>query len=194
MPSLILLGCWVSVSAPWPHSLTYKHELYSATTTPTFHITISGTVLALYGAVLATATAVVQVVSFIRDRVNVKVTYKRNMELVGHPDPRYHGMTLTILRAANAGRRPVTITGIGGYRLFPRKAFVCGDTAPPMPIELTEGKYANGMLNEAELDFENIEAFEAWDAVGRTFRCNVAPWYKRTWSRFARRFSKNRAN
>ena len=69
----------------------------------TFHISISGSVLALYGATLSTITATAQVVWFMRDRARVKVTYQRNMELVGHPDPRYQGMTLTILRAVNAG-------------------------------------------------------------------------------------------
>lgn len=157
---------------------------------PTFNISISGSVLALYGAVLSTLTATAQIISFFRDRANVKVTYKRNMEMAGHPDPRYVGMTLTILRAANVGRRPVTITGMGAYRLYPRKAFVCGDTAPPVPVELTEGKYVNGMVNEGDLDFDHIEAFEAWDAVGRTFRCNIAPWHKRTWSRIRRRWAR----
>jgi len=131
---------------------------------PTFQISISGSVLALYGALLSTLTATAQVFSFLRDRANVKVTYLRNRELVGHPDPRYLNMTLTTLTAANAGRRPVTITGMGAYQLFPRKAFVCGDTVPMMPIELTEGKYVTAMINEADLDFEHIEAFEAWDS------------------------------
>ena len=156
----------------------------------TFHLSVSGSVLALYGAVLSTVTASAQIVSFVRDRANVKVTYKRDMEIVGHPDPRYSGMTLTVLRAVNAGRRPVTITGMGAYRLHPRKAFVCSDTLPRVPVELTEGKYVEAMIDERELDFEHIEAFEAWDAVGRTFRCNVSPLHQRTWSRLKRRLAK----
>jgi hypothetical protein len=67
--------------------------------------------LALYGAVLSTLTATAQIVSFLRDRANVKVTYQRDMEMIG--DPSYKGMTLTILKAVNVGRRPVTITGMG---------------------------------------------------------------------------------
>jgi hypothetical protein len=157
---------------------------------PTFNISISGSMLALYGAVLSTLTASAQIISFLRDRANVKVTYTRNMEMLGHPDPRYVGMTLTVLRAANVGRRSVTITGMGAFLLYPRKAFVCGDTVPPVPVELTEGKYVTAMVDEADLDFDHIEAFEAWDAVGRTFRCDIAPWHKRTWSRFRRRWAK----
>lgn len=115
---------------------------------PTFNISISGSVLALYGAVLATITATAQIISFLRDRANVKVTYKRNMTIVGHPDASHGDVLFTILRAANAGRRPLTITGMGGYRLHPRKGFICRDTAPPIPIELTEGKYVNARIDE----------------------------------------------
>jgi hypothetical protein len=153
----------------------------------TVHIEITGSTVALYGAVLATITATAQVISFLRDRTSVKVTYQRNMEVIGHPDPRYQNMPLTMLKAANSGRRPVTITGMGAYRLYPRKAFVCGDTTPHLPVELTEGKYVTALIDERDLDFENLEAFEAWDALGRSFKCNIAPLHKRTWSRLMRR-------
>jgi len=43
---------------------------------------------------------------------------------------------------------------------------------------------------EVGLDFEQIEAFEGWDAVGRKFKCNIAPWRKRTWSRIKTRRAK----
>ncbi len=90
-------------------------------------------------------------------------------------DPRYNGMTLTILMAANIGRRPVTITGMGARRLFPGKAFVATDISPPLPFELTEGKLVCALIDEAGLDAGTLEAFEAWDAAGRTFRRCVAP-------------------
>jgi len=156
----------------------------------TFHISITSSTVALYGAVLSSITATAQVISFLRDRARVKVTYQRNMEIVEHLDPRYQDMPLTILRAVNAGRRPVTVTGMGAYRLHPRKAFVCADTQPHVPVELTEGKYVTAMIDERDLDFEHLEAFEAWDAVGRKFRCNIAPWHKRTWSRLRRRLAR----
>jgi hypothetical protein len=103
--------------------------------------------------------------------------------------PGYEGKLFTVVRAVNAGRRPVTITNIGAYRLFPRNALVCAHTEPPVPTELLEGKYVTAMVDETDLHFENIEAFEAYDAVGRTYRCNIAPWHKRTWSRFRRRWA-----
>jgi hypothetical protein len=156
---------------------------------PTFNISISGSVLALYGAVLATVTATAQIVSFLRDRANVRVTYQRHMSIIGGSDPSYEGKLFTVVRAVNAGRRPVTLTNIGAYRLHPKNPFVCAHTVPTMPTELLEGKYVTAMVDEADdLDFEHIEAFEAYDAVGRTYRCNIAPWHRRTWSRMKRRW------
>lgn len=154
-----------------------------------FHISVSGTVLAIYGAVLSTTTAVVQVVSFVRDKANIKVTYKRNMVA---DDPRYAGMVLTILKVVNVGKRPVTITYMGATRLYPHQGFICTDIVPRFPVELAEGQYAAAKINEADLDFEQMESFEVWDAVGREFRCNIAPLHKRIWSRFKRRLFRNK--
>ena len=72
-------------------------------------------------------------------------------------DPQTDGMTFVIVTAVNAGRRPVTITTIGAYRLHPRKAFVCADTRPRNPYELTEGKQMMAMLDQSGLDLESIE-------------------------------------
>jgi hypothetical protein len=81
------------------------------------------TCLAIYGAVLSTVAIVKQLVT---DRVKVKLTVKRDMEMVG--DPRYAGMSLTIMDVTNAGRRPVTIVGVGASRLYPNKHSVATDT------------------------------------------------------------------
>jgi len=89
---------------------------------PTFHINISGSIVALYGAVLATITGAVQTINFFRDRRKVKISVQRGMELVG--DPTSKDVTLTVVTVANAGRRPVTIVNVGGYRIYPGKGFV----------------------------------------------------------------------
>ena len=135
------------------------------------------------------STGIVQVVNFRRERARVKVTVQHDMEVVGHPNPGYANMTLTIVRAANSGRRPVTITSIGAYRLYPRKALVAADTNPVLPHELTEGKYVTAMIEQRGLDLESIESWHAWDAVGRQYSLNVAPWHKRWYSRYMRRKS-----
>jgi len=121
---------------------------------PTFHFSISGSVLALYGAILSTITATAQIMAHYRDRASIKIRVQTDMETMG--DPRTDGMTFTIVNVSNAGRRPVTITTIGAYRLHPLKAFVCTDTRPPIPHELTEGKQMMAMIDQSDLDHSAI--------------------------------------
>jgi len=152
---------------------------------PTFNIHITGNALAAYGAVLSTITAAVQVVSHLKDRVNLGIRVLHDREIVNAPQ--YAGMTMTIITVSNKGRRPVTITNVGGYRLHPHKAFMVPDAIPRIPCELTEGKQLTAMFDQSDVDFTQMEAYEVYTATGRTFRLNVAPWYRRHWSRFSRK-------
>jgi hypothetical protein len=155
----------------------------------TFHFSVSGSVLALYGAVLSTITATAQLIAHYRDRANIKIRVQHDMETMG--DPRTDGMTFTIVNVTNAGRRPVTITTIGAYYLFPRKAFIATDCRPQCPHELTEGKQMMAMIDQSDLDYSVIECWQAWDATGREYRLNIAPWYKR-WISARRRLGRAR--
>lgn len=85
---------------------------------PSFQINVSGSMLAAYAAVVSTITGAVQLLNFLRDRTRVKVSVRRNMQIIG--DPRYEGKTLTLVYVVNSGRRPVTITTVGAQRLYPR--------------------------------------------------------------------------
>lgn len=153
---------------------------------PDIHLNISGSAIAFYGAVLSTVTGIVQVVHFFRDRVKVNITASPNMEMVG--DPRYAGMTLVTLQVTNTGRRPVTITTMGAYRLHPRTALVVTDMRPRLPCELTEGKYVTALIGQDDrLDLANIEFWAAWDSAGRIHKLNAASWYKRWKSRRGRK-------
>ena len=156
---------------------------------PTFHFSISGSVLALYGAVLSTITATAQIIAHYRDRANIKIRVQTDMETMG--DPRTDGMTFTIVNVTNAGRRPVTITTIGAYYLFPDKAFIATDCRPQCPHELTEGKQMMAMIDQSDLNHSHIECWQAWDATGREHRLNIAPWYKR-WISARRRLRRAR--
>lgn len=84
---------------------------------------------------------------------------------------------------SNTGRRPVTITGVGAYNLYPRDPFVLFDTRPVCPCELTEGKQLTAIIDQQGLDTSAIESWEAYTATGKTFRCSVIPWYRRWWNR-----------
>jgi len=152
---------------------------------PTFNIHITGNALAAYGAILSTITASAQILSFLRDRAHLRIYIQHDREIVG--DPRYAGMTLTMINVSNKGRRPVTITNVGGYRLHPHKAFIVFDATPRIPCELTEGKQLIAMFDQNEVDFTQMEAYEVYTATGTTFRLNVAPLYRRWWSRWKRK-------
>ena len=158
---------------------------------PTFHVSISGSILALYGAVLSTITAAAQIIGHFRDRAHIKIRVEPNMEVVG--DPSLWGKTFTIVNVANAGRRPITVTNIGAFRLHPADPFVVGMTRPPTPHELKEGKQMTAMIEQKYLESADIEHREVWDATGRAHRLYIAPWYKRWPSRVRRRFSLKRA-
>jgi hypothetical protein len=147
---------------------------------PTFHFSISGSVLALYGAILSTITAAAQIVGHVRDRARIKIRVQLNMEIIG--DPRSAGMTFTIVNVSNAGRRPVTITSFGAYRLFPSLAFVVPDCRPQCPHELTEGKQMMAMIEQSGIDHASIESWVVLDATGRQYKLHVAIWHKRFFS------------
>jgi peptidoglycan/LPS O-acetylase OafA/YrhL len=118
---------------------------------PNLHVTISGSVVAVYAAVVSTITGSVQLWHFFRDRARIKLTVQRNMEIVG--DPRYARKSLTIVRVANQGRRPVTITTVGAYNLFPDNPFIIPECNPALPHELTEGKSLMAIIPSCDLDF-----------------------------------------
>jgi hypothetical protein len=154
---------------------------------PTFHINISGSVVALYAAIVATITGAVQIMNFFRDRRKVNISVQRNMEMIG--DPAATGITFTVVTVANAGRRPVTIANVGGYKLYPGKGFIASTCNPPVPRELTEGKHLMALFDQSELEFSDIESWETYDAVGHVYRLPVAPLHKRLISRMRRKWS-----
>jgi len=91
------------------------------------------------------------------------------------------GIVFTLLEIVNAGRRPITITNVTLTYLQGGGAIVMDVIPQRPPFELTEGKHATAFLNESELRFDEIRAFQAHDAVGRTYRVAFAPWWRRAY-------------
>jgi hypothetical protein len=145
---------------------------------PLFTLSITASVVAWYAALVATLALCIQIGHFLRDRVKVKVRFQRNMEIMG--DPMRANIVFTHLEIVNAGRRPVTITNVTLVYLKGGGA-IATDVLPRPPFELTEGKQANAFLDESVLRFGEIRAFQAHDAVGRTYRANFARWYRRAY-------------
>ncbi|MFZ0481601.1 MAG: hypothetical protein WAL71_20845 [Terriglobales bacterium] len=152
---------------------------------PTFHVSISGNVVALYAAVLSTITAAVQIMNFLRDRREIKISVSHRMKMYG--DPRYENKLLTMVRVSNTGRRPVTILSIGASQLAPLDSFVLMDTRPALPCELTEGKYFNAIAELVDIDTSKIARWEVGDAAGNLYQLPVASWWERFQSRRRRK-------
>jgi len=148
---------------------------------PNITIHVSGTAIAIYGAVLSTITGAAQIITHFRDRAHLRIRVQPNMQIMG--DPRYANMTLTIMYVVNTGRRPVTITSVGAYRLCPHDPFIVSDTIPACPCEITEGKQLTAIINQSDLDLSLIESWEAYTSADRTYRLSVIPWYRRRWNR-----------
>lgn len=145
---------------------------------PLFTLSITASVVAWYAALVSTLALCIQIGHFLRDRVKVKVRFQRNMEIMG--DPTRANIVFTHLEIVNAGRRPVTITNVTLTYLKGGGA-IATDVIPRPPFELTEGKQGNAFLDESALRFDEIRAFQAHDAVGRTYRANSARWYRRAY-------------
>jgi hypothetical protein len=157
---------------------------------PSFHITISGSLLAAYAAVLSTITGLVQFWTFRRDRARVDISVRHNIEIVG--DPRYSGKNLTLVTVSNLGRRPVTIVSVGAYRAYPLTAFILTDINPPIPHELTEGKSLVAILPSKDIDLSKVIWWQASDAVGREYRLDMIGWlarhkFRKDWREDSRR-------
>jgi hypothetical protein len=145
---------------------------------PTFHITISGSVIAAYAAVLSTITGAAQLWNYNRDRARIKVTARNNMTMF--QDARFkHDQALCIVTVANLGRRPVTITSVGGYREIPLKPFLVKECRPNLPHELTEGKSLIAVTPSDEFDFSKVLWWSASDGVDNHYYSKGGGWYAR---------------
>jgi hypothetical protein len=131
------------------------------------------TIIAVYGAVLSTIAIVRQIIA---DKVKVSLKVQKGMEMVG--DPRYHGMTLTILTVTNIGKRPVTIKMFGAIRLHPNTHFVAVDSRPQLPCEITEGKFVTSIWDQSDIDFPTIDYWAAWDTRDKVYKCQEASRFK----------------
>lgn len=149
------------------------------------------TLLAVYAAILSTTTGVAQVITFLRDRSDIKLSSQRVTETFEVDGIMGAGETVTVISVVNAGRRPVTITNVGAVFLFPKSSFTDLVCSPTVPTELTEGKQLTAVAEDEQIDLAEVEAWEVIDAIGNTYRKSVAPFFPRVRSRLRRRFARH---
>lgn len=126
-------------------------------------------IIAIYGAVLSTITAAIQLSSHFRDRAKIRLKMRKNMATVGMGRG-YAGMTMVIITATNVGRRPVTIAGFAAELLYGKQeydAWYLQDVKPPLPCEITEGHEVSAFVNQKNVSFDVIASWYAWDTTGR---------------------------
>lgn len=156
--------------------------------TEPFQLVISAPAVAWYAATIATITALIQVSNYFRDRALIKITYQRDMQAINDPQlpP---DMIFVFVRAVNVGRRPVTIAQIYFAKLKEKGGWVVLDTRPPLPCEITEGRYVAAFVDQTGLDFSNIAQIVAVDVAGRSYSVPVAPLGFRVWWAISKLFN-----
>jgi hypothetical protein len=127
--------------------------------------------LAIWGAILSTLLAVLKLVEFFRDRVNIKVTVRGNYK-VYPKDPLYGDASYVLITAVNKGRRPVTITHASLLGSGSQEYLLDKDSLTH--VELTEGKSHIYHINENDVKSKSglhPDKYVACviDATGRCF-------------------------
>jgi hypothetical protein len=136
-------------------------------------IEISANTVAWYGAIVATISAVVIILNYLRDRGKIKVKISEGFIIPSS----YLGHNIQIfIEAINIGRRPVTLAGVG-FTLKNKKFLIIPKPINiSFPYELKEGKAVQVFTDEKELlenaKKENSEIVWAWyrDATGRVYK------------------------
>jgi hypothetical protein len=144
------------------------------------------TILAVYGAVLSTVAILRQLFS---DRVKVKLTVRKNREMIGHP--KYKGATLVEVKITNVGHRPVTIVSFGAIGLYPHHSLAGIDSQPQLPCEIREGQFISSFWDQARLDFSKIDYWLVCDSYDHTYKLREASIFEHWKSVFQQRRANN---
>jgi hypothetical protein len=121
--------------------------------------------IAIYGAVLSTIAIIRQLKT---DRVKVKLTVRKNREMVD--SPKCQGLTLTEVKITNFGHRPVTIVSFGAIGLYPHPSLAGIDSQPQLPREIREGQSISSFWDQAGLDFSKIDYWAVWDSYDHVYK------------------------
>lgn len=139
------------------------------------NITISGDVVAWYGAIVATASAVFVAYAILRDRVKVKVSARPNMRLITVGGPQDDDETYIVIEVSNVGRRPVHLQRLPYFTLKGEEGglVVKGDWAPAATIE--EGRSASLFARQGSftVGLDKLKGVCVRDETGRVWKGKV---------------------
>ena len=140
---------------------------------PDFNINITSSIVAIYGAAVATVSFVIALYVALRDRSKIKVTFQKGNRVI-NAEPRYkEGVDYLTIIATNVGRRPVAIDKAvirvidkGKPYLMLTDSFRDGK-----PFVLTEEKPREQFLVEQKLiNLDNAWYVAVYDCIGNKYR------------------------
>jgi hypothetical protein len=144
-------------------------------------ITVSD-IIAIWGGITGTAGLVVSILTYFRDRANIKLSIMKNGIMSDHT-ALLHGYqpktTYTTIKVSNRGRRPVKIDTVAFVYLKKDGSAILGDSMRGGRREIAEGDSTSYLTPADDLDFNEISYFAAYDAVGNAYKIYVTPFYKR---------------
>ncbi len=133
-------------------------------------IEISASMVAWYGAIVATLAIIINLLQLWRDRSRIVVKGRAGYKVT--PGGPYDSTKSYILiTVANHGRRSRTIDKVGvKLRSGKHRHFIAVDSTLKGPQELTEGRSCAYVMKQDDFDLENIEYVWAYDQTGKEFR------------------------
>ena len=134
-------------------------------------VEISASAVAWYGAIVATAAAVLSGYNVWRDRARVRVQVNPGMSMYPE-DPGKEGKTYTLITVSNRGRRPLSVTHVW-FEIDRDKDPKClvADSVKGGSREVTEGRAVQYVVGETEeVDLLSHKYIGVSDATGRTHR------------------------
>lgn len=136
-------------------------------------IEISASVVAWYGAIVATLSVLVAFLNYLRDRGRIKVKLSQGFLAYG---PNLGKDVQIFIEAINVGRRPVTLSGAGLSLKNGRQVVAIRPEPINFPYELQEGKSIQIWMDKNDI-FQDVAKEKtkityAWyrDATGRVYK------------------------
>jgi hypothetical protein len=147
------------------------------------------TLIAIYAAVISTASATIHIANYFRDRTKVLITIRwfariqefpvtESMPASNFPMPDdkalYTTFTGCMISISNAGRRPLTLTDVALRDYGKSSLSLSNQVEPRVPCQLTEGQAVTVELDDSVYDFDEYPYVEASDALGRVYRKRIS--------------------
>ena len=115
---------------------------------PEFSIQITASAVAWYGAIVATASALIAFFNYLSERRKIKVTISHGFLVYGRG---LEDRLRVFINAANIGKRPVTVNTVG-FRLKNGNDIVLMETPSlQLPFTIEEGRSCQTWIDKKEL-------------------------------------------